>query len=398
MNWELIKELEDRYFAPVYQKMPIAIVRGSGASVWDVNGREYVDCMGGYGAALVGHCNPKVVEAIKRQAERLITCHGSIYNDVRATLLEKLISIAPKGLDRVYLANSGAEAVECALKLAVKYTGKSEIIAMTGSFHGKTIGALSATWNPKYREVYSALLTNVKFAPFGNLEKVEELVNNNTAAIIIEPIQGEGGIHVAPDSFLQGLRELCDRKNVVLIFDEIQSGFGRTGKMWCAQHWNVEPDVMCVAKGIGGGFPIGATLAKGEIMSVFKPGDHTSTFGGNPLACAATSATIDYLLENNLVERAARLGSIFKSGLEELAKKHKIVREVRGLGLMLGLESRFDVKDILLNGIREGVLLLYAGRNVLRFLPPLVIREEQIKFTLDVLDRLLGEEERVRGL
>ncbi|MCX8191997.1 MAG: acetylornithine/succinylornithine family transaminase, partial [Nitrososphaerales archaeon] len=366
LNWELIKELEDRYFAPVYQKMPIAIVRGSGASVWDVNGREYVDCMGGYGVALVGHCNPKVVEAIKRQAERLITCHGSIYNDVRATLLEKLISIAPKGLDRVYLANSGAEAVECALKLAVKYTGKSEIIAMTGSFHGKTIGALSATWNPKYREVYSALLTNVKFAPFGNLEKVEELVNNNTAAIIVEPIQGEGGIHVAPDSFLQGLRELCDRKNVVLIFDEIQSGFGRTGKMWCAQHWNVEPDVMCVAKGIGGGFPIGATLAKGEIMSVFKPGDHTSTFGGNPLACAATSATIDYLLENNLVERAARLGSIFKSGLEELAKKHKIVREVRGLGLMLGLESRFDVKDILLNGIREGVLLLYAGRNVLR--------------------------------
>ncbi|MEM1524750.1 MAG: aspartate aminotransferase family protein [Nitrososphaerales archaeon] len=396
MNWELIKELEDKYFAPVYQKFPIAIVRGFGATVWDINGKEYVDCMGGYGVALVGHCNPKVVEAIKKQAERLITCHGSLYNDTRATLLEKLIKIAPKSLDKVYLANSGAEAVECALKLARKYTGKPEIIAMTGSFHGKTLGALSTTWNPKYREAYSNLLTHVRFAPFGKLDKVEELISNDTAAIIVEPIQGESGIHVAPNGFLKGLREICDRKNILLIIDEIQTGFGRTGKMWCAQHWNVEPDIMCVAKGIGGGFPIGATLAKSEIMSIFKPGDHTSTFGGNPLACAAASAAIDYLLENNLIENAAKMGSIFKSGLEGLAKKHKIVREVRGLGLMLGLESRFDIRSILLNGIRDGVLLLYSGRNILRFLPPLVIKEEQIKFTLDVLDRLLSEEEAIR--
>ncbi len=396
MDERKIKEIEDRHFAPVYERLPIVIVKGQGATLWDVNGKEYIDCMGGYGVAIVGHCNKKVIEAINEQSKRLIICHGSLYNDVRANLLEKMAKISPKGLDDVYLSNSGAEAVECALKLARRYSGKPGVIAMTRGYHGKTLGALSATWNQKYRSPFLPLLSDVKFAPFGDAEKVREAVTEKTGAIIVEPIQGESGIYVTPDGFLEEIREICDEKNIVLIFDEIQTGFGRTGKMWACEHWNVMPDVMCLAKGIAGGLPLGATLAKKEIMSSFKTGDHTSTFGGNPLSCAAACATIDYIIEENLVERAANLGSIFKERLENIKANHRIVRDVRGLGLMLGMELRFDIKNILMNGIEKGLIMLYSGKNILRFLPPLVISEMQIHRAMDILESLVSEDEKLK--
>jgi len=395
VNEKEVMAIETRFFANVYQKFPATIVKGKGAILWDINGRDFIDCMGGYGVSIVGHCHPKIVEAVKRQCETLITCHGSFYNDKRAELLEKLIDIAPKGLDKVFLCNSGAESVECALKIAVKYTGKKEIIAMTGSYHGKTLGALSATWGPKYRNAFQSLIIpNFKFVPFGDMEKVEEAVSKDTAAIIAEPIQGESGIYVAPNGFLQRLRELCDEYNALLIFDEVQTGFGRTGKMWASQHWNVAPDIMCVAKGMAGGIPMGATIAKSEVMNSIEIGEHSSTFGGNPLACAAASATIDVIIEEKLPEQARELGEFFKNRLIEIQGKLRIVREVRGLGLMIGIESRFDVYNLLMKAIERGLILLYSKKNIIRFLPPLVIEKTQLEKAADILEELLKEEER----
>jgi acetylornithine/LysW-gamma-L-lysine aminotransferase len=388
-------DVEDAHLAGVYQKFPVVIVKGKGATVYDANGKEYIDCMSGYGVSLVGHCHPKVVAAIKDQCERLIACHSSNYNDKRAELLEKLVKISPKGLDKVFLCNSGAESVECALKAAIKYTGKAEVIGMMRGFHGKTLGALSATWNPKYRDAFQALTeSNYKFVPFGKLEKVEEALSDKTAAVIVEPVQGEGGVHVAPDCYLEGLRKLCNERGVVLIFDEVQTGFGRTGRMWASQHWNVIPDVMCVAKAMGGGVPIGATIARQEVIDALNVGEHSSTFGGNPLACAAASATIDVILEEKLPERAQVIGQIFQNVLKGMVNEFRVLREVRGLGLMIGLESRMFIGDVLMECLNRGLLLLYAGKNVIRFLPPLVIEMDQLEKAAEVLSGVLVEEEK----
>jgi len=386
--------VENHFLAGVYQKFPVTIVMGRGAVLWDADGREYIDCMGGYGVSLVGHCHPTVVEAIEKQCGRLITCHGSLYNDRRAELLEKLVKISPQGLDRVFLCNSGAESVECALKVAVKHTGRKDVVAMTGGYHGKTLGALSATWDPKYRRPFDSLLIpSFKFVPFGNLEKAAQAISEETAAVIAEPIQGESGVYVAPEGFLQGLRKLCDEHGALLIFDEVQTGFGRTGEMWASQHWNVIPDILCVAKGMAGGVPMGATIARGEVMDSLETGEHSSTFGGNPLACAAACATIDAIVQEKLPDRAKRLGEYFKGRLLEIQDRLKIVREVRGMGLMIGLELRFDVFNILMGAIDMGVILLYSKRNILRFLPPLVIEKLQLETVVNVLEALLRLEE-----
>jgi len=383
--------------ANVFAKKPVVIVRGKGALVWDVNGKEYVDCTGSYGVALLGHSHPKIVEAICKQAEKLISCHAGYYNDKRAKFLQKLTSITPKGLNKAFLSNSGAESVECAIKLARKYTGKPEIIAMMGAFHGKTMGALSATWDKKYREPFLPLVPEIKHVPPDNLEKVREAISEKTAAILVEPIRGEGGIRVPPDGFLKGLREICNEKKVLLIFDEVQTGFGRTGKLFACEHWDIIPDVMCLAKPLAGGLPLGATVAREEVMSSFKVGEHSTTYSGSPLVCAAGCAAIDVLLEEKLAERAATQGAYFKSKLHEFQNKHRSVKEVRGLGLMLGMELKFDVLNILQKSMERGVLVLDAGRNVVRFLPPLVISKEQIDKAISVLDSVLEEEENARS-
>ena len=394
MNEKEIVDAEEKIMANTFSKRDRVLTRGKGALVWDINGNEYIDCTGSYGVAVVGHCHPRVVEAVQRQVETLIACHASFYNDVRSELLEKLIGIAPKGLDKVYLSSSGAESVECAIKLARKYSGKPEIVALMGAFHGKTMGALSATWKKKYREPFMPLVPGFKHVPPDNLEKMRAAITDKTAAVLVEPVRGEGGILVPSDDFLPGLREICDEKGVLLIFDEVQTGFGRTGKVFACEHWNVVPDILCVAKSIAGGIPMGATFAREEVMAAFQRGDHSSTFSGNPLVCAAASAAIDVLVEEKLPERAATLGSYFKGKLEGLAEKHRIVREVRGLGLMLGMEMRFDVYNMLLGCMDRGVLVLDAGRNVLRFLPPLVIEKEQIDRVVEVLDEVMEKENR----
>jgi acetylornithine/LysW-gamma-L-lysine aminotransferase len=389
-----IINFENRLMANVFAKRPVVITRGKGASVWDITGKEYVDCMGSYGVALLGHSHPKIVEAVCKQAETLISCHASLYNNKRTEFLQKLMHITPKGLNKAFLSNSGAESVECAIKLARKYTGKPEIIAVMGGYHGKTMGALSATWDKKYREPFQPLVPEFMHVPPDNLEKLTKAITDKTAAVLLEPIRGEGGVRVPPDDFLPGVRELCDEKGVLLILDEVQTSFGRTGKLFGCEHWGVTPDVMCLAKPFAGGLPVGITVAKEPIMSAFKVGEHSSTFSGSPMVCAAACAAVDVLVKEELAGRAAHLGGYFKDKLEVLQAKHKIVKEVRGLGLMLAMELRRDVRNIILKTMDKGVLILDAGRNVLRFLPPLVIKKEQIDKTISVLDEVIGEEEK----
>jgi LysW-gamma-L-lysine/LysW-L-ornithine aminotransferase len=397
VNEKDIMDIENRYLANVFSKKPIVLTKGKGALVWDINGKEYVDCSTSYGVALLGHCHPKVVAAVQAQAEQLITCHSCYYNDKRAEFIQKLVEITPKGLDKAFLSNSGAESVECAIKLARKFTGKPEIIALMGAFHGKTMGALSATWDKKYREPFLPLLPEIKHVAPDDAVKIREAITDKTAAVLMEPIRGEGGVRVPPDGYLQAVRQICDEKNVLLIFDEVQTSFGRTGKLFGCQNWDVTPDIMCLAKPFAGGLPIGITVAKENIMASLKIGEHSTTFSGNPLVCAAGCAAIDALVDENLTEHAAEMGKYFKAGLKELMAKHKIIKEVRGLGLMLGIEMRFDVHNIILKTADRGVLVLDAGRTVVRLLPSLVINKKQIDRTINVLDEVLGEEENERG-
>jgi len=388
---------EDQYLGNLYQRFPVTIEKGLGSHVWDTDNNEYIDCMGGYGVALVGHRNERVVNAIKSQIDKVITVHSSFYNKTREEFLQTLIDIAPSGLSQVHLNNSGAESIEAAIKFARKFTGKKKMVAMKGSYHGKSMGALSLTFNPKYREPFQPLVEKVSFSPYGDVNALRDVVDNDTAFVILEPIQGESGIHVPPEGFLQEVRKICDENDSLLIFDEIQSGLGRTGRMWASEHWKTVPDIMCLAKGIAGGVPMGVTLVRPDILAVMKKGEHSSTFGGNPLACAAGTATLHALTQDGLIENAKSIGEKFSNGLKELKSKHPIIREVRGKGLMIGIELKFEVKDILMEGIKNGLLLLYSGRNILRLLPPLVISEEDTVKTLQILDKLLTNEENRRN-
>lgn len=392
-------ESEESFVGDLYQRFPVNISKGKGCKVWDINDKEYIDCMGGYGVALIGHCNDRVIQAITSQAQDLITCHMSVYNNVRLNFLKKFSRIAPKNLQKTFFTNSGTESVEAALKFSRKYTGKPGVLALNGGYHGKTFGSLSVTYNEKYRKSFLPLLDNMQFIPYSESNTIPEIVtktNNKIGTVIVEPIQGETGIIMPPSDFLRDIRNVCNENGLVLIFDEIQSGLGRTGKMWAGQHWDVEPDIMCLAKGIAGGVPMGLTVMHSEILDCLKVGEHSSTFAGNPLACAAGSATIDSLIEDKLVSNSESMGRIFKSGLLEIKEKYKIVREVRGLGMMLGVEMRFDVKDILLDGIKNGILLLYSGRNILRLLPPIVMKEEEVNKSLELIDKLIYNEEKRR--
>jgi acetylornithine/LysW-gamma-L-lysine aminotransferase len=388
---------EDQFMGNLYQRFPVTVEKGKGAHVWDTDGKEYIDCMGGYGVALVGHQNERVTKAIKEQVDKIITVHSSLYNKTREEFLKTLIGLAPKNLTQVHLNNSGAEAVEAAMKFARKFTGKKGMVAMKGSYHGKSFGALSLTFNPKYKKAFQPLVEKVSFASYGDIESLRSVIDEDTAFVILEPIQGESGIIVAPDGFLQEVRKLCDEKGILLIFDEIQAGLGRTGRLWACDHWNTVPDILCLAKGIAGGVPMGATLVRPDILASISKGEHSSTFGGNPLSCAAGTAALKALTEDGLIENSEKMGKIFRDGLENLKEKHTIIREIRGKGLMIGVEMKFEVRDILMNLIKEGILMLYSGRNILRILPPLVITEEDITKVLQSLDSVLTEEEKKRS-
>ncbi len=378
------QQTEQRYGFEVYPKRDLTIVRGEGATLWDASGREFIDCASGVGVANVGHAHPKVAAAIAEQAARLITCPGVFFNDARAKLMQTLIDIAPDPLARVFLCNSGAEANEAAIKFARHATGKHGFVCTMRGFHGRTMGALSATH--KYREAYEPLIPGFSFAPYNNLDKLAAAIDDDTAAVVLEVVQGEGGVRPASSEYLQGVRSLCDEREVLMILDEVQTGFCRTGRMFACEHAGVTPDMMCLAKAMGGGVPIGAVLVTDAIEPAV--GMHGTTFGGNPLACAAALATIDVLREDDLAGRARHAGERFRARFE--ANRPAKVRELRQLGLMIGIELKEKARPHLIALMERGVLALPAGPTVIRLLPPLVISDAQIDRVVDCLHEVLA--------
>lgn len=383
-------EREDRYTSGVYGKRSVAIVRGSGALVWDEQEREFIDCMAGHGVANIGHGRSEIAAALSQQALRLITCSETTYNDMRSRLLERLAQITPQGIERFFLCNSGTEAVEGAFKFARLATGRTGIVATLRGFHGRSMGALSATWEPHYRQPFAPLLPGVSHIRYNDLAAAEQAITEETAAVIIELVQGEGGVHVASLEFAQGIARLCRERGALLIVDEIQTGFGRTGRMFACEHYDLQPDILCMAKSLAGGVPMGAIglgerlLASGRITR----GSHGSTFGGNPLACAAALATLDILEREALPQRAAELGVYTVERLRAL--QTPLIREVRGRGLLIGIELTRKVQPYLEQLIERGILALPAGPNVLRLLPPLVITREQLDRVIATVADVLG--------
>ena len=385
------RQVEDQFSVGVYQKRDLVIVRGEGARVWDEAGREYVDCVAGIGVANVGHCHPAVVAAIQAQAARLITCNELFYNDSRAQCLERLDRITPEGINRFFLCNSGTEAVEGAIKFARMATGRKHVVAAMRGYHGKTLGSLSATWERKYKEPFAPLVPDFSHVPYNNIAAFEAAVDDQTAAVILEPVQGEGGVRPATAEFLQAVRRACDEKGALLVIDEIQTGFGRTGRLFACEHFGILPDILTMAKGIAGGVPMGAIGIDRRVGEIEKQ-SHTSTFGGNPLACAAAVAAIDVLTGEDLPRRAAETGTYFVERLRAIGSPR--IREIRGLGLMIGIELKDKAGPVAQALVQEGVLALLAGTTVLRFLPPLVITREQVDRVVDALAKVLAAEAR----
>jgi predicted acetylornithine/succinylornithine family transaminase len=391
-----VKNLTERYIAHTYKRQPLTLVKGRGMFVWDSRGKRYVDFVGGIAVCSLGHCYPTLVKAVSAQAKKLMHVSNLYYIQPQAELAALLAKIVPKPIDKFFFCNSGAEAVEGSFKLAVKHTKRQRIIAMQNSFHGRTAATVGATWKHSYREPFEALIPKIfEFIPFNDLAAAELAVDEQTAAVIVEPIQGEGGVNVPSDDYLPGLRKLCDEHGVLLICDEVQSGMGRTGKWFACEHWGVKPDIITMAKALGGGFPIGCFGARSEVAKSFSPGDHASTFGGNPLACAAGKAVVQTMMRLKLPQRAAKMGEYFKKCLEELARKHSCVSDVRGKGLIIGMElSSKELADKVVVKAREnGFLINATADKVLRFVPPLIVERRHIDRLIKVLDKILGKVE-----
>jgi len=385
---EEIKKLDEKYVIHTYKRLPLVLVKGKGTKVWDSEGKEYLDFVAGIAVNGLGHCHPRVVKAIQEQVSQLIHISNLYYIEPQVKLA-KLLAENSFG-DKSFFCNSGAEANEAAIKLSRKY-GKGEryeIICMEGSFHGRTLATLTATGQEKYRKGYAPLAPGFRIVSFNNLEKVAEAINNRTVAVMLEPLQGEGGINVAGNEYLKGIRKLCDENNLLLILDEIQCGMGRTGKLFSYEHYGIEPDIMTLAKSLGGGFPIGAIITKDKIASCFSPGDHASTFGGNPLACSAACAVIKTILEEKLIENAAQVGKYFIEKLKGLQKKYSFIKDVRGKGFMIGVELEFEGKDIVTKCQEKGILINCTVDKVLRFVPPLIVTKEEVDKVTTVLDEV----------
>lgn len=389
INTADIIDLESRYESGVFSKQPIALVAGKAALLWDSEGNVYIDCIGGHGAANLGHAHPAIVAAVSEQVQRMIVAPNGFYNDVRARLLSELLRIAPPGFERAFLSNSGTEAVEAALKFARIGTGRTKIIAAMRSFHGRTMGALSATWNKDYREPFAPLVPGFEFVPYNRLERLEKAIDGETAAVILEVVQGEGGVIPGDADYLRGVQALCRERGAMFIVDEVQTGFGRTGAMFACQHYELRPDLLCLAKSIAGGLPMGATLV-GERVGELPKKSHGNTFGGNPLSSAAALAAIHALETEGLPQRAAALGQRLMDGFRAI--QSPLIREVRGLGLMVGIELRTQSGAYLAALAERGVLALPAGSTVMRFLPPLVIDEAQIDAVVDHVGAVLTAE------
>ena len=382
-----IKNLEEQLGAGTYYKRNLELVRGQGAHLWDAEGREFIDCVGGQGAANLGHANPHVNQAIRDQAEKLLVCSELFFHQERARLLENLERLTPSSIQRFFLCNSGSEAVEVALKFARLATGRHEIVAAMRGFHGKTFGALSATWSKDYRLPFEPLVPGFTHVPFNHRQRACDAISQRTAAFLVEVVQGEGGVRPGTLDFLLDVQDRCTEVGAMFIVDEVQTGFGRTGRMFASEHFDLFPDLFCMAKSMGGGLPIGATGLSQEVASRLFKLAHSSTFGGNPLACAAANAAIGYLENFELPQRAQKLGTQFMQQLRSIGSSR--IRDVRGLGLMVGVELKEKSGPYILKLMERGVLALAAGPTVIRFLPPLVIEESDLDRVVELTAEVL---------
>jgi predicted acetylornithine/succinylornithine family transaminase len=391
------RDASEKYLMKTYNRLPITLRKGRGVKVWDSEGKEYLDFVGGIAVNCLGHCHPRVVIALQKQAQRLLHVSNLYYTEPQTKLARLLINHSCA--DKVFFCNSGTEATEAAIKLARKFAkdhtspDKYEIITAYGSFHGRTLAALSATGQKRFQKGFEPLVPGFKHVPFNNIESLQKSITKHTCAVMLEPIQGEAGINMPEAEYLKEVRQLCDNHDLLLIFDEVQTGMGRTGKLFAYEHFNVEPDIITLAKGLGGGVAIGAVLAKDSVALSFQPGTHAATFGGNPLSCAAAIATIETLLADGFIlDNCARVGKYFMKKLEKLKKEFSsIILDVRGLGLMLGIELSNPCDSIVLDCIERGVLVNCTGGTVLRFTPPLIVTEKEIDILIDILEEIFGK-------
>lgn len=395
-NLEII-EMGNRYLMQTYSRLPVLFVKSKMQYLWDNEGNKYLDFIAGYGCLNVGHSNKSVVNAIKKQVEKLIQPSNVYYNQSQVMLAKKLCEITGFG-EKVFFANSGTESIEGAIKLARKYStdnynsSRYEIITFKRAFHGRTLGALAATAQIEKQKLFEPLLTGFKYAVFNDISSVKGLINENTCAVIVEPVQGEGGVYPADKGFMKELRNLCNEKNILLILDEIQTGFGRTGYMFAYQHYGIYPDILAVAKSLGGGMPIGAIISTDKISSSFMPGTHGSTFGGNMASSEAGLAVLDYLLDNKLAERSKKMGQYFMKKLMQIKNKYSVVKDVRGIGLMIGMEFNEPVAEkIVLDALKDKLILNKISNSTLRFIPALVITKKNIDTLIKWLDVKIKE-------
>ncbi len=382
-----------KYLMNTYARQPLVLIKGRGMKVFDSDGREYFDYVAGVATNNLGHCHPRVVVALQKQAQRLMHISNHYHNEPQMNLAKMLVKHS--FADKAFFCNSGTEAIEGAIKLARRFgrdvlrQDRYEIITMRGSFHGRTMGALSATGQEKMHKGFDPLVPGFKFVPFNDIDAVERAVNEHTCAVLVEPVQGEGGVNVPSDGYLKELRHLSDRHGILLMLDEIQTGMGRTGRLFAYEHGGITPDVMALAKGLGGGLAIGALVATDKAAQAFTPGTHGSTFGGNPLACSAAIASLEAILEDNIIIQAVEhLSRHFMQGLEDLKGKYPFIRDVRGKGLLIGMELDIEGKDIVTACLKEGFLINCTMEKVLRFMPPLIVSEEEIDLLLEALDRV----------
>lgn len=395
MNKEQIIAQDEQHYVPVFARYPIVLSHGEGPYVYDTEGKKYLDFLAGIAVNVLGHAHPKLVAAIAEQAGKIIHCSNLYYTEQQASLAAALTKLA--GMDKVFFANSGAEANEGAIKLARKY-GKTlsedrvEIITAENSFHGRTYATLTATAQPKYQKGYEPLPGGFRYVPFNDLEALKNIVSEKTCAVMLEPIQGEGGINIPDAGYLQAVRQLCDDNGALLIFDEIQTGMGRTGNLFAYQTFDVKPDIVTVAKGLGGGVPVGAFLAAGKVADVFHAGDHGSTFGGNPLACAAANSVLAVIAEENLGANAAVMGEYMMAELRKLQSKYsQLILDVRGKGLMIGVQISRPGREIVNRCLEEGYIINCTAGEVLRFVPPLNINKNHIDELIVNLDKVFAE-------
>lgn len=394
MNTKEIMKLGDKYLMRNYGRIPLAPVEGDGARLWDADGKEYLDFVSGIAVNALGHCNLAVVDAICDQAKKLIHCSNLYYIEPQVLLAKMLVENSV--MDKAFFCNSGGEANEAAIKLARKYAkvkhgpDKVEIVTALNSFHGRTLATITATGQPKYQKGFEPLPGGFKYVPFNDLQALEEAVGPATCAVMLEPIQGEGGVNVASKEYINGVKKICKKVGALLIFDEVQTGIGRTGRLFAYEHYDVKPDIITLAKALGGGFPIGAMLARGEAARIFQPGDHASTFGGNPLACAAALATLEEIIEGEVVEYTNSVGEILCTELEKLREKYDYVKEIRGKGLLIGMELSIEGKKIVDGCQEKGLLINCVGGHVLRFIPPLTVSSTEVRKAAAILDEVMA--------